>query len=123
MATKGKTSNKAATSNEDGSSAPNNAGVLFEVMPDDFKPAIKAAQGQWDSVVTKLCTKEFAGKFVTLYKAPKDEPELAYTRSKGVRKALKKLGLKGVVAVRVMEDHTALLAQGELGTPKASAAE
>lgn len=95
------------------------AGIIFEVMPDDFKPAIKAQQGQWDAIVTKACTKEFAGKFITVYKSPADNPEPCYTRSKGVRKALKKLGLKGVVAVRQMDENTVLLLQGEAGTPKA----
>lgn len=113
---KDKTKNTPAAAQGEG-----NGGIIFEVMPKDFQPPMKAQVGQWDAVVTKLCSKEhlsqFKDRFVTLYKSAKDDAEPCNTRAKGVRKAAKKLNLKVLVAVRQLEDGNVLLARGELGTP------
>lgn len=123
---KDKTKNTPAAAQGEG-----NGGIIFEVMPKDFQPPMKAQVGQWDAIVTKLCSKEhlaeYEDRFITLFRSPVDDAEPCNTRAKGVRKAGKKLGLKLVVAVRKLTgeaagkhgDHNALLAKGELGTPVA----
>lgn len=123
---------KGATTTATGASAPDNAGIIFEVMPEGFAPPMKAQVGQWDAVVTKLCSKahldQFKDRFVTLYKSAADDAEPCNTRAKGVRKAAKKLNLNVTVAVRQLKDaegkatENVLLARGVLGTPKTSEA-
>lgn len=90
-----------------------NGAVLFQKMAADFVIPTISRGGQWDTAVNQLCAKENKGATVKLYETDHENVQLTYTRAKALKNAAKRLGKEILVAVRIIDGKSCLLAQAK----------
>lgn len=90
--------------------------TMFEDMGEDFVIPRKARSGAWDPVVRDLHADGNKGRVKKLFEAPGHtdaDAQPVYSKAKALKNAAKRLGYKVLVAVRVMDGKTVLLARAQ----------